>query len=151
MRLVLQRVSNARVEVGGEVAGSIEKGLLTLVGVERSDSRADVDYLVDKVAGLRIFSDDAGKMNLSLKDIGGSLLVVSQFTLYADCRKGRRPSFDSAAGSELASELYEYFVESARKSGLAVETGVFQADMNVHLVNQGPVTIILESTRKVGT
>ena len=151
MRLVLQRVSNARVEVGGEVAGSIEQGLLALVGVERSDSRADVDYLVDKVAGLRIFSDDAGKMNLSLKDIGGSLLVVSQFTLYADCRKGRRPSFDSAAGSELASELYEYFVESARKTGLAVETGVFQADMNVHLVNQGPVTIILESARKVGT
>jgi len=151
MRLVLQRVSNARVEVGGEVAGSIEQGLLALVGVERSDSRADVDYLVDKVAGLRVFSDDAGKMNLSLKDIGGSLLVVSQFTLYADCRKGRRPSFDSAAGSELASELYEYFVESARKSGLAVETGVFQADMNVHLVNQGPVTIILESARKVGT
>ena len=151
MRLVLQRVSNARVEVGGEVTGSIEKGLLVLVGVERSDSRADVDYLVDKVAGLRVFSDNAGKMNLSLRDIGGSLLVVSQFTLYADCRKGRRPSFDSAAGSELASELYEYFVESARKTGLAVETGVFQADMNVHLVNQGPVTIILESARKVGT
>jgi D-tyrosyl-tRNA(Tyr) deacylase len=151
MRLVLQRVSNARVEVGGEVTGSIEKGLLVLVGVERSDSRADVDYLVDKVAGLRVFSDNAGKMNLSLRDIGGSLLVVSQFTLYADCRKGRRPSFDLAAGPELASELYEYFVESARKTGLAVETGVFQADMNVHLVNQGPVTIILESARKVGT
>ena len=151
MRLVLQRVSNARVEVGGEVTGSIEQGLLALVGVERSDSRADVDYLVDKVAGLRVFSDNAGKMNLSLRDIGGSLLVVSQFTLYADCRKGRRPSFDLAAGPELASELYEYFVESARKTGLAVETGVFQADMNVHLVNQGPVTIILESARKVGT
>lgn len=151
MRLVLQRVSNARVEVGGEVTGSIEKGLLVLVGVERSDSRADVDYLVDKVAGLRVFSDNAGKMNLSLRDIGGSLLVVSQFTLYADCRKGRRPSFDLAAGPELASELYEYFVESARKTGLAVETGVFQADMNVHLVNQGPVTIILESAGKVGT
>ena len=151
MRLVLQRVSNARVEVGGEVTGSIEQGLLVLVGVERSDSRADVDYLVDKVAGLRVFSDNAGKMNLSLRDIGGSLLVVSQFTLYADCRKGRRPSFDLAAGPELASELYEYFVESARKIGLAVETGVFQADMNVHLVNQGPVTIILESAGKVRT
>jgi D-aminoacyl-tRNA deacylase len=145
MRAVLQRVSQARVEVDGAVAGSIARGLLVLVGVARPDTRADAEYLADKILGLRIFADEAGKMNRSVVEAGGSLLIVSQFTLYADCRKGRRPGFDMAAPPEEARALYEYFVEACRKRYASIETGVFQAAMAVSLVNDGPVTIILES------
>ena len=145
MRAVIQRVRQAHVEVNGEVTGSIDAGLLVLLGISRNDSRADADYLVDKIAGLRIFQDENGKMNRSLRDTGGRLLVVSQFTLYGDCTKGRRPSFDRAAPAEVARDLYEYFVMVARSSGMATETGKFQATMSVHLVNEGPVTLICES------
>ncbi len=122
-------------------------GLLVLVGIARTDTRQDAEYLADKVAGLRIFPDTSGKMNLSVLDAGGAVLVVSQFTLYGDCRRGRRPGFDLAAGPQDAKALYEYFVEALRKRQVAVETGVFQASMDVYLVNQGPVTIICDSER----
>jgi D-tyrosyl-tRNA(Tyr) deacylase len=145
MRAVLQRVSQAQVQVDGAVAGEIGAGLLVLLGVAKPDTAADAQILVEKILHLRIFPDDAGKMNRSLLDTGGGLLVVSQFTLYGDCRKGRRPGFDAAAPAEQARTLYETFVESARRSGLRVQTGVFQAHMNVSLVNDGPVTLILES------
>ncbi len=145
MRLVIQRVKEARVEVEGKVTGSIGAGLVALLGISRTDSPKDADYLADKMAGLRIFQDENGKMNRSVVEAGGSVLVVSQFTLYGDCRKGRRPSFDSAAAPEMARGLYEYFVDATRLRGLAVETGVFQAHMDVHLVNDGPVTLIVES------
>lgn len=148
MRAVLQRVSRARVTVDGEVTGSIGRGILVLLGVAGSDSEADARYLVDKTINLRIFSDDAGKMNLSLLDIGGGLLVVSQFTLYADTRKGRRPSYIDAAPPDEANRLYEYFVAEARKEVNNVQTGRFQAMMNVELVNDGPVTIILDTAAK---
>lgn len=128
------------------VAGSIGKGLVVLLGVTHSDTAADADYLLEKIAHLRVFPDEAGKMNRSLLDVGGALLVVSQFTLYGDCRKGRRPSFDAAAPAEAARALYEYFVEAARRRGVRVETGVFQAHMEVALVNDGPVTLILETS-----
>lgn len=150
MRVVIQRVSEARVEVDGRVTGSIGAGLLVLIGIARTDSEKDADYLVEKVAGLRIFQDDTGKMNRSVKDAGGSLLLVSQFTLYGDCRKGRRPSFDLAAAPAEAQRLYEYFVGRARQSGIPVETGEFQAHMRVLLVNDGPVTIICESALTAG-
>jgi D-tyrosyl-tRNA(Tyr) deacylase len=145
MRVVLQRVTEARVEVEGQVVGSIGPGLVALLGIARTDTRSDAEYLADKVAGLRIFPDEEGKMNRSLKDTGGSLLVVSQFTLYGDCRKGRRPSFDLAAPPEQARALYEYFLQSARARNVPVEAGVFQTMMAVHLVNDGPVTIICDS------
>ncbi len=145
MRAVLQRVSEARVEVGGQVVGAIGPGLLVLLGIARGDTQADADYLADKVVGLRIFSDENGKMNRSVSEAGGSLLVVSQFTLYGDTRKGRRPSFDMAAGPEEARALYQRFVAAAQARNLRVETGTFQALMDVHLVNQGPVTIICDS------
>lgn len=145
MRAVVQRVSEARVETGGEVVGAIARGLLVLVGVGKGDTRGDADYLAEKVSGLRIFPDDAGRMNLDVRQAGGSALVVSQFTLYGDVRRGRRPGFDGAAAPEPARVLYEYFVEALRARGVPVETGVFQAMMSVHLVNQGPVTIIIES------
>jgi len=145
MRVVLQRVTEARVKVEGQVVGSIGPGLVALLGIARTDTRSDAEYLADKVAGLRIFPDEEGKMNRSLKDTGGSLLVVSQFTLYGDCRKGRRPSFDLAAPPEQARALYEYFLQSARARNVPVEAGVFQAMMAVHLVNDGPVTIICDS------
>jgi D-tyrosyl-tRNA(Tyr) deacylase len=153
MRLVIQRVSEARVTVAGLIAGSIGRGLLVLVGVSRTDSAADADYLADKTLGLRIFPDDSGrvnsaKMNLNIAESGGSLLVVSQFTLYGSCVKGRRPSFDQAAPAELARDLYNYYVERLRQGPVPVETGVFQADMQVHLVNQGPVTILIDSTER---
>jgi D-tyrosyl-tRNA(Tyr) deacylase len=138
-------VTNARVEVDGATTGKIDTGLLVLLGVTKTDTQADADYLVDKIANLRIFSDDASKMNRSLVDVGGSLLVVSQFTLYGDCRKGRRPGFDLAAPAEQARDLYEYFVEQGRRSGIRVETGVFQAHMQVSLTNDGPVTFMLET------
>lgn len=145
MRAVLQRVSSASVKVDGDTTGAIETGLLVLLGVARGDSAKDVDWMVEKVAGLRIFPDDEGKMNRSVEEAGGALLVVSQFTLYGDTRKGRRPSFDGAASPDEAKRLYELFVERARARGLRVETGVFQAMMQVSLVNEGPVTLICES------
>jgi D-tyrosyl-tRNA(Tyr) deacylase len=145
MKIVLQRVKRASVEVAGETVGSIGQGLLVLVGVTHTDTREDADFLAEKCAHLRIFSDDAGKMNRSVIDVGGGILVVSQFTLYGDCRKGRRPGFDAAAPPEQARTLYEYFVERLRVHDLSVETGVFQATMQISLVNDGPVTFILES------
>ena len=145
MRLLIQRVSQATVTVDGRTTGSIRTGLLVFLGVARSDTSADADYLVDKLLGLRIFPDEAGKMNRSVHEAGGALLIVSQFTLYGDCRKGRRPSFDQAAPPALAQSLYEYFVQAARRGLVLVETGVFQATMEVKLANQGPVTIMLDS------
>lgn len=145
MRIVIQRVKQARVEVDGQVTGSIGLGLLVLLGIAKTDSEKDADFLVDKVLNLRIFPDDEGKMNRGIQEAGGSLLLVSQFTLYGDCRKGRRPSFDLAAGPLQAAGLYQYFVTQARRTGVPVETGTFQALMQVHLVNDGPVTIICES------
>jgi D-aminoacyl-tRNA deacylase len=145
MRIVIQRVRQARVEVNGQITGAIGPGLLVLLGIARADSEKDAEYLVEKVLHLRIFPDSEGKMNRTVEEADGSLLVVSQFTLYGDCRRGRRPSFDLAASPQDASRLYEYFVSAARKSNLSVETGVFQAAMQVHLVNDGPVTIICDS------
>lgn len=145
MRIVLQRVSSARVIVDGSTTGAVEKGLLIFLGIAETDIQPDADYLLRKILGLRIFEDDAGKMNRNVMEAGGSLLIVSQFTLYADCRKGRRPSFDQAAPPPLAQSLYEYFVDSARKNAIPVATGIFQAHMQVELVNYGPVTILLDS------
>jgi D-tyrosyl-tRNA(Tyr) deacylase len=145
MRAVLQRVSRARVTVNGEITGEIGLGLLVLLGVGAGDTRAGADYLVEKTIGLRIFEDAGGKMNLSVAEVGGALLVVSQFTLYGDARRGKRPSFDGAAPPEQARELYEYFVEKVRASGVRLETGRFQETMQVELVNEGPVTILLDS------
>ena len=151
MRLVIQRVREARVEVDGCPTGSIAAGLLVFVAVARTDTPADARYLIEKLLGLRIFPDEAGKMNRSVVDVNGSLLVVSNFTLYGDCGKGRRPAFDLAAPPEQARSLYEYFVENLRLRGVPVETGVFQAAMSVHLVNDGPVTLICESRTKIST
>jgi D-tyrosyl-tRNA(Tyr) deacylase len=148
MRMVLQRVKEARVEVENRVVGAIGPGLLVLLGIARSDVRSDADYLADKTISLRIFPDDRGKMNRNIAETGGSLLVVSQFTLYADSRKGRRPGFDRAADPEQALVLYEYFVDTIRARKVPVETGIFQAAMSVHLVNDGPVTIICDSEKK---
>jgi D-tyrosyl-tRNA(Tyr) deacylase len=145
MRLVIQRVTEARVEVNEQVTGRIGIGFLVLLGISRKDTERDADYLVDKLVGLRVFPDDQGKMNRSIADATGSLLIVSQFTLYGDCRKGRRPSFDLAAPPDRAKELYNYFVTAARRTSVPVETGVFQASMQVHLINDGPVTILMES------
>ena len=145
MRAVVQRVSRARVTVSGEVAGEIGLGLLVLLGVGAGDTRHEADYLADKTIGLRIFEDAGGKMNLSVAEVGGALLVVSQFTLYGDARRGKRPSFDAAAPPEQARELYEYFVEKVRAAGLRCETGRFQETMHVELINEGPVTILLDS------
>jgi len=145
MRIVLQRVTRAHVEVAGETVGSIGNGLLILLGITHADTREDADYLASKVIQLRIFPDEAGRMNRSLLDTGGALLVVSQFTLYGDCRKGRRPSFDHAATPEHARGLYEYFVERLKLGNVKVATGVFQAEMEIHLVNHGPVTFVLDS------
>jgi len=147
MRAVIQRVSRSQVTVDGELTGKIGAGLLVLLGVGQNDTRGDADYLCDKIINLRIFEDDAGKMNLSVQESGGSLLVVSQFTLYGDARRGRRPSFDAAAPPKLACELYEYFVERVRAAGLVCETGHFREMMQVELVNEGPVTILLDSAR----
>ena len=147
MRAVVQRVDKADVTVDGQVTGSVQKGLLVFLGVAEGDTEKDLQYMVDKVTGLRIFEDDADKMNLSVKDVGGELLVVSQFTLCGDVRKGKRPSFDKAAKPELANAYYEKFVEMCRAQGLHVETGVFRAHMLVGLVNNGPVTILLDSTK----
>jgi D-tyrosyl-tRNA(Tyr) deacylase len=147
MRIVIQRVKEARVEAGGLVTGSIGTGLLILLGIAKTDTRQDADYLVDKVLGLRIFSDDMGKMNRSVVEANGGLLIVSNFTVYGDCRKGRRPSFDLAATPEKAEELYQYFVSRAQAAPLAVATGIFRAAMSVYLVNDGPVTLSCDSVR----
>jgi D-tyrosyl-tRNA(Tyr) deacylase len=147
MRAVVQRVSRAQVTVDGEITGEIGPGLLVLVGVGRDDTETDAVYLAEKIAGLRVFEDQAGKMNLGVREIGGSVLAVSQFTLYGDVRRGKRPSFDAAAAPETARALYEFFVERIRTEGLRCETGRFQATMKVELVNEGPVTILLDSVK----
>ena len=147
MRAVVQRVSRAKVTVSGKIAGEIGRGLLVLLGVGAADARADADYLAEKTIGLRIFEDSGGKMNLSVAEAGGAVLVVSQFTLYGDVRRGKRPSFDAAAPPQPARELYEYFVEKIRAAGLRCETGCFQEMMQVELVNEGPVTILLDSNK----
>ena len=148
MRAVIQRVSHAQVSVDGECIGQIGHGLVVLLGIRADDTRAQADYLSNKIIGLRIFSDQTGTFNRSLRDLGDELLIVSQFTLYADCRKGRRPSFSAAAGPELARPLYEYFVERTRSHNIRVATGRFQADMAVEVVNDGPVTIILDNVNE---
>lgn len=145
MRLLIQRVSKANVVVQFSTVGSISTGLLVFIGISREDTTEDADYLIDKLAGLRIFPDAEGKMNLNVQQAGGGLLLISQFTLYADCRRGRRPSFDRAASPAEARILYDYFVGQARKLPIRIETGVFQETMTVELVNEGPVTIWLES------
>jgi D-tyrosyl-tRNA(Tyr) deacylase len=147
VRAVVQRVSLAKVTVKGEITGQIGSGLLVLLGVAASDTRADAEYLAEKMLGLRIFEDSGGKMNLSVADIAGALLVVSQFTLYGDVRRGKRPSFDAAAPPQPARELYEYFVAKIRAAGLRCETGRFQEMMQVELINEGPVTILLDSSK----
>jgi D-tyrosyl-tRNA(Tyr) deacylase len=147
MRAVVQRVNSASVSVDGEVTGEISQGLLILLGVARDDEEKDADYLADKIINLRIFADDEGKMNRSLLESDGAMLAVSQFTLYGDTRKGRRPSFIEAAEPVKANALYEYFVARTRSLGVKVETGVFQAMMKVSLVNDGPVTILLDSRK----
>jgi D-tyrosyl-tRNA(Tyr) deacylase len=148
MRAVVQRVSRALVTVNGEVAGEIGLGLAVLLGVGREDAEADAIYLAEKIAGLRVFEDDQGKMNRSVQDVSGSVLAVSQFTLYGDVRRGKRPSFDEAAPPDKARLLYEFFVERIRAAGLRCETGRFQALMKVELVNEGPVTILLDSAKR---
>lgn len=147
MRAVVQRVSRAKVTVGGEVTGEIGAGLLVLLGVGEEDTSDDAAYLAEKIVGLRIFPDDDGKMNRALGETGGALLAVSQFTLYGDCRKGRRPSFIAAARPEAAVRLYETFVAEVRGRGIAVATGRFQEHMDVELVNDGPVTLLLDSRK----
>ncbi len=147
MRAVVQRVDRASVTVDGSVTGSVKKGLLVLLGVAEGDTDKDLSYIVDKVTGLRIFEDENEKMNLSVQDVGGEILAVSQFTLCGDCRKGKRPSFDKAAKPDIANDYYERFVTACREKGIHVETGVFRAHMLVELVNNGPVTILLDSTK----
>jgi D-tyrosyl-tRNA(Tyr) deacylase len=147
MRAVVQRVSRASVKVENEFTGKIAEGLLVLLGVAQEDAESDAEYLAAKIAGLRIFEDEEGKMNRSVADIGGAILAVSQFTLFGDVRRGKRPSFDAAARPERARELYEYFVAQIRAVGLPCETGRFQETMEVELVNQGPVTILLDSKK----
>lgn len=144
MKLVIQRVANAKVDVDGKTVGKIDKGYMVLVGVTHSDTKESADYLAAKLCNLRVFEDENGKMNLSLKDVGGSLLLISQFTLYADCTGGNRPSFTNAAEPGFANELYEYFCNKCVGKGLLVEKGIFGADMKVSLLNDGPVTIIME-------
>jgi D-tyrosyl-tRNA(Tyr) deacylase len=145
MRAVIQRVWASKVQVGLEIIGEIGPGLLVLLGISRSDQERDADFLSDKIAHLRVFEDDEGKMNRSLMETGGEIMVVSQFTLLGDCRKGRRPSFVEAAPPKMAEKLYEYFVHQLRLKGITVATGRFQAKMKVSLMNDGPVTLILES------
>jgi D-tyrosyl-tRNA(Tyr) deacylase len=147
MRAVVQRVSRAQVTVNGEIAGKIGLGLLLLLGVGRDDGEADATYLAEKITGLRVFEDAQGKMNRSVQEVGGSVLAVSQFTLYGDVRRGKRPSFDAAAPPEKARQLYEFFVEQIRAAGLLCETGRFQEMMTVELMNEGPVTILLDSQK----
>lgn len=145
MKAVIQRVLNANVKVNNEIIGNIDKGFVILLGVANDDTKEKADYLIKKITNLRVFSDENDKMNLSLKDVNGELLVISQFTLFADCSKGNRPSFTNAGNPELANELYEYFITECRKLGFKVEHGIFGADMKVNLINDGPVTILLEN------
>ncbi len=145
MKAVVQRVSNANVKVEGKTVGSIDKGFVVLLGVGNNDNREKADYLIKKITALRIFRDEADKMNLSLKDVKGEILIISQFTLFADCSRGNRPSFTNAGNPELANELYEYFIEECKKLGFKTEHGIFGADMKVSLTNDGPVTIVLEN------
>jgi D-tyrosyl-tRNA(Tyr) deacylase len=147
MRAVIQRVSRAKVTVNQEITGEIALGLLVLLGVARDDSESDANYLAEKIIGLRIFEDDQGKMNRSLQDVGGSVLAISQFTLYGDVRRGKRPSFDAAAPPEKARQLYQFFVDQIRDAGLRCATGRFQETMKVELANEGPVTILLDSQK----
>lgn len=146
MKAVIQRVTSASVTIEGTIAGQIGQGIMILLGVEKGDTEVEAEWLAGKICGLRMFSDDDGKMNRSVADIGGSLLVVSQFTLAGNCAKGKRPSFDTAAPADEGRRLYEYFVAAARRTGLPVATGIFQADMQVALINDGPVTFILEKS-----
>lgn len=148
MRAVVQRVSQASVVVNEQTVGAIDHGLMVLLGVAQGDTEKDVQYLADKTAGLRIFEDDAGKMNLSVEDVSGGILVISQFTLLGDCRKGRRPGFTDAAPPELADKLYEVYVDILRNRGIYVATGIFQAEMKVSLINEGPVTMLLDSRKQ---
>jgi len=147
MRVVVQRVKQARVDIAGETTAMVGEGFLLLLGVQKNDSEGDVKYLVDRVLGLRIFEDARGKMNLSIMDKGGAILIISQFTLYGDCRKGRRPSFDDAAPMELAKNLYNLFVEKIKERGVRVETGRFGSFMDVSLINSGPATFLLDSNK----
>lgn len=147
MRAVIQRVSNAKVRIGHQISGEIGKGLLVYLGVERDDQEEDLEYITDKVANIRIFEDENEKMNLSIKDADGAMLVVSQFTLCGDCRRGRRPSFSGAAGLDAAVDFYERFIQNLRNLGIKVETGVFRAHMEVESINDGPVTILLDSKK----
>ncbi len=147
MRVVVQRVLEASVAVDEEMVGQIGRGLLLYLAVKDGDGPADTEYLVDKVLGLRIFEDDSGKMNLSLKEVGGALLIVSQFTLYGDCRRGRRPSFSMAAPPEAANRLYQSFVERCRQHRITVQTGVFRETMRIRSTNDGPVTLLLDSSK----
>lgn len=147
MRAVIQRVSEASVKVDGNIIGAIDTGYLILLGVEEGDTEKEAQYMADKISGIRLFEDEEGKMNLALSEVGGSILAVSQFTLMGDARKGRRPSYSTAARPEEANKLYEYFVKLLRDQGFKVETGQFQADMKVSLVNDGPVTILLDSKK----
>ena len=144
MRLVVQRVKNAKVDVNEKTVGSINKGFLVLLGITHNDNKEVADYLIKKLCNLRVFEDENGKMNLGLKDIDGELLIVSQFTLYGDCSNGNRPSFTEAADPKFANELYEYFCEKCKENDIHVERGIFGADMKVFLLNDGPVTILLE-------
>jgi D-tyrosyl-tRNA(Tyr) deacylase len=150
MRAVIQRVKSAQVCVDGRVSGKIGKGLLVLLGVGKGDGESDLSFLTSKIPDLRIFEDDSGKFNLSLKEIDGEMLVVSQFTLFGDCRKGRRPSFTEAEEPSTAKHLYEQFILKLRERGVSVQTGEFQAKMEVHLINDGPVTLLLDSRQGRG-
>ena len=148
MRAVIQRVKSAQVCVDGRVSGKIEKGLLVLLGVGKGDGEGDLSFLASKIPDLRIFEDESGKFNLSLKEVGGEILVVSQFTLFGDCRRGRRPSFTEAEEPSAAKHLYEQFVLKLKQQGIPVQTGEFQAKMEVHLINDGPVTLLLDSRQQ---
>jgi len=147
MRAVVQRVKRSHVEVDGKITGQINKGLMVLLGISEDDKTEDIDYMIDKIVNLRIFEDDDNKMNLSMLDVGGEILVVSQFTLYGDCRKGRRPSFVRAARPEKAQELYNIFIERLKEKNINVQSGIFQADMTVYIENDGPVTLIVDSEK----
>jgi D-tyrosyl-tRNA(Tyr) deacylase len=147
MRAVIQRVSRASVAVDGAVTGSIGRGLLVFLGVGKEDTDKDIDFIADKIVNLRIFEDTDGKMNLSVKDIGGSVLLISQFTLYGDCRKGRRPDFTAAGPPDKANQLYEQTIAAIKERGVLVETGVFAAHMHIDSINDGPVTLILDSRK----
>jgi D-tyrosyl-tRNA(Tyr) deacylase len=147
MKAVIQRVKSARVSIDGETKGEIDQGLVVFLGVGKEDGPQDVDYLASKISGLRIFPDPSGKFDRSVTDVGGKVLVVSQFTLYGDCRRGRRPSFTDAAPPEVAEGLYNHFIQRISQEGLPIESGTFQAMMEVHLINDGPVTILLDSQK----